>query len=153
MGAGGGGDTPAESISWDRASKFCQNLNDQDEVPPTPAFPSSKLSPLETRDELPPAGQWRTARDSAEAPGMSGFSDGLYEWSSDTHASGLSQNDSFTQGVNVPVQSSWALAMNGNTAQHLPGAFTGSWVQSGKDRIVIWQGRLGFRIILIPAAP
>lgn len=153
MGSGSGGDSPAEGISWDRASKFCQNLSNQEEDPPAPPSPNSKLRPLGTQYELPGVKQWRTARDAAGTLGMSGFSDGLSEWSSDTHASGLSQNYSFTQGVNVPVQSSWALAMNGNTAQPLPGALTGSWVQTGKDRIVIWQGRLGFRVILIPASP
>lgn len=45
MGAGGGGDTPAEGISWDRASKFCQNLNDRDEGPPTPAFRAASSDP------------------------------------------------------------------------------------------------------------
>jgi len=152
-GSGNGGNNPVEGISWDRAHNFCQLLTDKEENPPGQIPPEMKLRPADALYGLPGVKQWRKARDAAEALGMSGFSDGLSEWSSDTHRSGLSQNTSFTQGVNVPIQSDWALALNGNTVQPLPGVLTGSWVQSGKDRIVIWQGRLGFRVILIPTSP
>ncbi len=150
MNTGGGSNSPAEGINFIQAVTLCEKLTQRESQN---GDPNARMMPLGAGYTLPGVKQWRMARDQAEALGLSGFSNDLSEWSADKHSSGLAN-----RSLNfMPAQASWFLALKGDEAVALPSDTTGSIRTTGKDTKAVkggtvdhWQGRIGFRVILLP---
>ncbi|WP_395740967.1 hypothetical protein [Prosthecobacter sp.] len=153
-GGGPGDDRPAEKISFNDAIELVGILNNREAESKNIVPPGRTLRPLNAIYTIPTVKQWRVGRVQEKSFGMEGFSNGLSEWSQDRQSSGLSTETAF---LRIP-DSSWPIALNGDSAIALPPHVSGNYVTVGPGTIATgkggtvthWRGRLGLRVILVP---
>ncbi len=154
-GGGGGDDSPKEGVSLISALGYCDSLTNREAKEPSAADTNRLHMPVKAQYTLPGVKQWQLASGQAENLGLSGFSDGLSEWTKDQRSSGLTNSNTVAFATPDPK---WFIICRGDTVESLPPQTSGSIVRSGTatkasgtgGNVTMWTGRLGFRVILVP---
>jgi formylglycine-generating enzyme required for sulfatase activity len=152
---GGGSDTPKEGVSLINALGYCDKLTTREANEPSISGAKGLHMPVNAQYTLPGVRQWQLARGQAESLGLSGFSDGLSEWTKDQRSSGLTNANSVAFATPDPR---WFIICRNDTVEALPPQTTSIVSTSGiatkgsgtAGTVTAWTGRLGFRIILEP---
>lgn len=133
-----GGDKPMEGVTAAQAREFCLKLKGQKEAPAA-AF------------ALPSIAQWQQAKAKHEALGLKGMNDELHEWTSNVHGDGLSPLFPQPPFFRKPVGKDFPVAMTTRGPMTLePDTTSQVTIRAQTRSVVLWSGRLGFRVVLIP---
>lgn len=147
-----GGDEPKDGVSISAASLFISRLQEMEAddsfMPPET---SQHLRPADFAYALPSVSQWIKARSLGESLNLLGLLTEPHEWTSNQHADGPYRT--FKQSPIFPkrVGSDFPVAMDDGAPITLEPRTTSSVTVAGTSKTgVLWSGRLGFRVILLP---
>lgn len=140
-----GTEKPMEEVSVSQAKAFCLKLNEPN------AGAGEKPKPLDSSYQLPTVAQWQAAKAQSEPLGLLGMGDALFEWTASIHGDGLSRI--FRQPPVFPkrIGKDYPVAMDSNGPLTLePGTTKTVTIRAVSKTTVLWSGRLGFRVVLVP---
>ena len=144
----GGTDAVKDHVPFTQAEGFVINLNLLEKEERDLGTSGFLFKPEDSRYALPTIAQWRQGRNAA---GLEGFDNDFSEWTSSKHSDGGSRFPSVPTGVTPIGNSNWPVAMQeGGPISLDPGTSTGKSMTIGTKRSVLWSGRFGFRVILVP---
>lgn len=147
-----GADEPKDGVSISAANEYISRLEEVEADDSfTPADAAQHLRPAGFAYALPSVAQWTKIKGLGESLNLQGLMTEPHEWTSNQHADGPYRT--FKQSPIFPkrVGSDFPVAMDDGTPITLEPRTTSSVTVAGTSKTgVLWSGRLGFRVILLP---
>ena len=144
----GGTDVAKDQVPFTQAEGFVININVIESEEQDLGTSGFLLKPEDSKYALPTMAQWRQGRNAA---GVEGFDNNFSEWTSSKHSDGGSRFPSVPTGVTPLGNSNWPVAMQeGGPISLDPNTSAPKSMTIGTKRSVLWSGKFGFRVILIP---
>lgn len=140
-----------DEVLFDGALGFVKNLNTLENREKAPDIAGALLRPVDASYGLPTIRQWNDAK--AKGEGILGFDNDLHEWTSTKHGEGGSSLPKNVTAGKILGVDNWPVAMQRNSPISLEPNTNHNMTTKpvGSTISVLWSGRLGFRVILIPA--
>jgi formylglycine-generating enzyme required for sulfatase activity len=144
----GGTDAVKDQVSFVQAEGFITNINVLEAEERDLGTSGLLFKPEDSKYALPTIAQWRLGRN---APGVEGFDNNFSEWTSSKHSDGGSRFPPVPTGAESKGSPTWPVTMQeGGPISLAPETSREKIVVVGTKRSVLWSGRFGFRVILIP---
>ena len=146
-----GEDKPVEGVSISQAKEFCRKLNEPEKAPEGKVTDAALGKAPAAIFMLPTIAQWQQAKVKSASLGLTGTEDALFEWTSNVHGDGLSRSFPQAPVIKKRIGKDYPVVMTLNGPLTLESVTTSAvTIRATTKTAVLWSGRLGFRVILIP---